>query len=150
MHESVFTPACLQLIIQTSSFPGQRSGLAHRLLPPDSEKYPNAIVRGDEFSPAARELAVFAKGEGQAQKAADPIHSVRHLLDCSNVLSTYRHSNIRYLADDRVSEEDAEDAFGAGKTKITTVRLPFASSVAAKASLRMGVRVRSVETEEQS
>jgi hypothetical protein len=86
------------------AFPHRGAGWHIELLPPDSEKYPNAIVRGDEFSPAARELVVFAKGEGQAQKAADLIHSVRHLLDCSNVmshLSPFEHPAIWPMTESR-------------------------------------------------
>ncbi len=119
------------------AFPHRGAGWLIDLLPPDSEKYPNAMVRGDEFYPA-RELAVFAKDEGQAQKAADLIHSSRLLLDGSNVMSHLwpgEHPAVWPM--NRVEKEDAEGAFGTRKTEITTVHLPLASLVATKASRRM-------------
>jgi hypothetical protein len=118
------------------AFPYVGAGWHIDLLPPDSNKYPNAMVRGDDFYPA-RELAVFAKAEGQAQKAADLVHSARLLLDGSNVMSHLWPGEHPAIWPMNRVEKDDEEAFDARKTEITTVHLPLACLVAAKASRRL-------------
>src|SRR5947207_10312459 len=69
------------------TFPDRGAGWHMELLPPDGREYPiGGMMRGAEYYPA-RELAVFAKGEAQAQKAADLLHSARLLLDGANMMS---------------------------------------------------------------
>jgi hypothetical protein len=119
------------------AFPHRGAGWHIDLLPKDPQKFPSASVRGDDFYPA-RELAIFAKDEDKAQRAADLVHSARLLLDGSNVMSHLwpgEHPVIWPL--DRRDDDQLRDDVVARKTEVTTVHLPFASLVAAKASWKM-------------
>jgi hypothetical protein len=118
-------------------FPHKGAGWHIDLLPNDPRKFPSASVRRNDFHPA-RELAVFAKDEDKAQRAADLVHSARLLLDGSNVMSHLwpgEHPVIWPLSQ---IEDQPDDDLATRKTEVTTVHLPLASLIAAKASRKMG------------
>jgi len=119
-------------------FPHKGAGWHIDLLPKDPREFPRGSVRGNDFYPA-RELAIFAKDEDKAQRAADLVHSARLLLDGSNLLSHLwpgEHPAIRPL--DRKDDDQLDDSAMARKTEVTTAHLPLASLIAAKASRKMG------------
>lgn len=121
------------------AFPHRGTGWHVDLLPTDPNKSPSASIRGDKIYPA-RELAVFAIDENAAQRAADLMHSARLLLDGSNMTSHLwpgEHPAIWPL-DAGGDDGRLEDELLARKTEVTTVHLPLASLIAAKASRKMG------------
>jgi hypothetical protein len=119
------------------NFPHKGAGWHIDLLPRDPREFPSGSVRGDNFYPA-RELAVFAKDEDKAQRAADLIHSARLLLDGSNVMShLWPGEHPVIWPRDRKDDDQLDDAVVARKTEVTTVHLPLASLIAAKASRKM-------------
>jgi hypothetical protein len=120
------------------AFPHRGAGWHIDLLPNDPKEFPNASIRGDKIYPA-RELAVFARNEDAAQRAADLMHSARLLLGGSNVMSHLwpgEHPVIWPL--NQIDEDKAHDDLASRKTELTTVHLPLASLIAAKASRKMG------------
>lgn len=86
----------------------------------------------------ARELAIFAMDRESAQRAADLVHSSRLLLDGSNVMShleSGEHPQIWPMGGPE--KDEFGDDLRVGRHQITTVHLPFACMVAAKASFKL-------------
>jgi hypothetical protein len=117
------------------AFPHRGAGWHIDLLPVEPQKSPTVSVRGDDFYPA-RELAIFAKDEDKAQRAADLVHSARLLLDASNIMSHLWPGEHPAIWPVGGSDKEGLDVL-ARRTETTTVHLPFASLIAAKTSWKL-------------
>jgi hypothetical protein len=136
-HVGFYTGLCSIDYSDYPAFPYRGRNWQIELLQSDHEKNSSSMARDNKIFPA-RELAIYARDHESAQRAADLIHSSRLLLDGSNVMShleSGEHLQIWRM------DEPAKDTFGPDLPvriqQITTVHLPFACMVAAKASFRL-------------
>ena len=99
---------------------------------PDGEF--GTLLRRDGESYPARELAIFATDIDSAQRAADLVHESRLLLDGSNEMSHLypgEHHQIRPIGGTEKNKPGTE------RHHISTMHLPLACLIAAKASFKL-------------
>jgi hypothetical protein len=124
--------------------PYQGNGWRFDLAVPATELPVGSAVVNDRIYPA-KEVIIWADTEVIAQRAADLTHAARLLLEGSNLLSHLypgEHAPIQ-RANPKFSSEltEGESTF-LSRMQVMAPNIPLACRIAARASLRLQIRVR--------